>query len=142
MTSAKSSVISFLKKAIKLEYNDVFLYHKEKQNPDFSEKIKGIFEAFGNQEISHLDFFSSELKKRADEPTIELAPPSGARTLREMLLYHKANEENVIIFYETFFQSSTCMSAEDSDFRKKLSRIISDEKTHLMIIEKLLKEVR
>ncbi|MDI6757592.1 MAG: ferritin-like domain-containing protein [Endomicrobiia bacterium] len=134
--SAKSA-ISFLKKAIKLEYNDVFLYHKEKQNAALSDKVRGVFEAFGNQEITHLDLFSIELKKLADEPTIELAPPSGAKSLREILFYHKASEENTIAFYEAFAEVF-----DDEDFKKKLLKVISDEKTHLHILEKLIKEIR
>lgn len=131
------SAVSFLKKAIKLEYNDVFLYHKEKQNHDLSGKVRGIFEALGNQEITHLDLFSVELKKLADEPTIELAPPSGAGTLREILLYHKAAEATVINFYETFAET-----VADDEFKKKLLKVIEDEKTHLHILEKLIKEIK
>ncbi len=81
--------------------------------------------------------FSVELKKLADEPTIELAPPSGAGTLREILLYHKASEENTITFYETFAET-----LDNEDFAKKLHKVIEDEKTHLHILEKLIKEIK
>lgn len=133
--SAKGA-ISFLKKAVKMEYNDVFLYHKEKQSPLLNDKIKGIFEAFGNQETAHLDIFSVELKKIADDSTIEIAPPIGAKTLREILSYHKGQEEAAISFYEAFYEG-----LEEGEFKKKLSRVIADEKTHLEILNNLLKEI-
>ncbi len=127
---------SFLKQAIKLEYNDVFLYNKEKQMGGLPEKVKGVFEALGNQETEHLDILSVELKKYAQEQTIELAPPVGEKNLREILFYHKGLEESTIRFYSEF--EKLC---KDEEFKKKLSKIIVSEKTHLELINKLLKEL-
>lgn len=127
------TVLSYLKKLLKEEYEGVFTYYSHSQQIKNNE-VASIFSKFFSDEAEHAEIFFKEIRKLGGIPKIQISniPFAEGIELEEIINTHEKGEREAIQLLE-----EAKYNINDPYYTKLFEKIIAEEKEHLKTLSEL-----
>ncbi|MBI4833319.1 MAG: ferritin-like domain-containing protein [Planctomycetes bacterium] len=125
MADNKEKLVTYLQKALRMEYSDIFLYPRHATSFAKHPWLVQLFHNFGQAESRHADLVSLEISRLGGTAEWDFGFTEGMKTPAEIVRSHLASEKKAISIYKK------CVKlASNSNLRNILQNILTEETIH------------